>query len=295
MKLLITGANGQLGQELRRQLKEGGSVLGPIPERLQRATVVPVDVEEANLANRHDAATLIQRYSPDAVINCAAFTNVDGCESEPDTAFGANAIAARNVALACDEIGATLVHLSTDYVFPGSAGAPIPETALTAPQSVYGATKRLGEEYVKQFCKKWFIVRTSWLYGLYGNNFVKTILRLARENGSVKVVADQVGNPTNAEDLAHHLLKLVPTQEYGVYHCTGNGICSWYDFAAEIIRLWGIKADVLPCTSEEFPRPAKRPAYSALDHAMLRATVGDEMRDWKDAIAHFYTQAGKEF
>lgn len=290
MKILITGAAGQLGQEIQRQLTAGGSALGPVPERLALASVIPVDIDEVDLTNRHDTAALVRRYAPYAVINCAAFTNVDKCESEPDAAFAANALIPRNLALACDEVGAKLVHLSTDYVFSGNASAPLPETALPAPNTVYGATKLLGEEYVKAFSKQWFIVRTAWLYGREGANFVKTILRLVRENGSAKVVSDQIGNPTNAEDLAHHLLQMVPSREYGVYHCTGNGVCNWYDFACEIVRLWGVDATVTPCTTEEFPRPAPRPAYSALDHAMLRATIGDNMRPWQQALEQFYTE-----
>ncbi|MFV0414153.1 MAG: dTDP-4-dehydrorhamnose reductase [Oscillospiraceae bacterium] len=290
MKILITGAAGQLGQELQRQLQEGGSSLGPLPERLQLATVIPVDLPDADLSNRHDTAALIRRYAPYAVVNCAAYTNVDNCEKQPDTAFAANAIAPRNVAMACEEVGAKLLHISTDYVLSGEASAPVPETALPAPRSVYGYTKLLGEEYVKNVCSQWFILRTAWLYGQNGNNFVKTILRLARENGSAKVVNDQFGNPTNAEDLAHHILKLIPTKEYGLYHCTNNEVCSWFDFASEIVRLWDIDAAVSPCTTEEFPRPAKRPAYSALDNAMLRATIGDEMRPWQQAIAAYHQQ-----
>lgn len=290
MKILITGAAGQLGQEIQRQLTAGGSALGPVPERLALASVIPVDIDEVDLTNRHDTAALVRRYAPYAVINCAAFTNVDKCESEPDAAYAANALIPRNLALACDEVGAKLVHLSTDYVFSGNASAPLPETALPAPNTVYGATKLLGEEYVKAFSKQWFIVRTAWLYGREGANFVKTILRLVRENGSAKVVSDQIGNPTNAEDLAHHLLQMVPSREYGVYHCTGNGVCSWYDFACEIVRLWGVDATVTPCTTEEFPRPAPRPAYSALDHAMLRATIGDNMRPWQQALEQFYNE-----
>lgn len=299
MKILITGAAGQLGRELQRQLAAGGSALGPLPQRLELATVIPVDIDTADLSNRHDTAALLRHYAPYAVINCAAFTNVDKCETEPDTAFAANAVAARNVALACAEVDAKLVHVSTDYVFPGTATAPIAETAQTAPRSVYGATKLLGEEYVKAFSKKWFIARTAWLYGREGGNFVKTILRVGRERGGATVVDDQHGNPTNAEDLAHHLLQLVPTKEYGLYHMTGNGECSWYEFTKEIYRLWGLDAKVTPCSSEEYqrnvaPQAAPRPAYSALDNAMLRTTIGDGMRPWQEAIAHFYNEMKDE-
>ena len=195
--------------------------------------------------------------------------------------------------MAAEEIGAKLVHVSTDYVFSGDAAQPVWEYDLPAPRSVYGKTKLLGEQYVQQFCTHYLIVRTAWLYGYAGNNFVKTILRLARQNGGVTVVDDQLGNPTNAADLAHEILNLLVTKEYGVYHCTGEGVCSWCEFAAEIIRLSGIPATVTPCTTEQFIAGAKkqiapRPAYSALENAMLKATIGNEMRDWKTALACFF-------
>lgn len=297
MKLLITGAAGQLGTELRRQLAEGGSALGPIPEKLRRATVIATDVgaegmRALDITDRHEVAAFVRHHQPDAIISCAAYTNVDGCETNRDAAFAVNAIGARNLALAAEEVGAKLVHVSTDYVFPGNAGEPLAEYEQPAPISMYGKTKRLGEEYVQQLCTKYFIVRTAWLYGYAGKNFVKTMVRAGKARGALTVVNDQLGNPTNAEDLAHHLLKLVVTKEYGVYHCTGTGVCSWYDFAAEIIRLSGVQATVTPCTSAEYkqmnPASADRPAYSALDNAMLRANVGDEMRPWREALACFF-------
>lgn len=294
MKILITGAKGQLGTELQRQLREGGSALGPLPQRLHLASIIPVDIEDGDLTDRHETAGILRRYAPDAVIHCAAYTNVDACEDHFDDAFAVNAIAARNVAMGCEEIGAKMLHVSTDYVFSGQGDSPVSEASSTAPQSAYGRTKLLGEEYVKSLCSRWFIVRTSWLYGRTGNNFVRTIVRVAKEKGALKVVNDQLGNPTNAEDLAHHILSLATTKEFGLYHCTGNGICSWYDFAAEIVRLWGINATVTPCTTEEYASPTKRPAYSALDHTMLRTTIGDNMRPWQEALAHFHSEMKNE-
>lgn len=298
MKILITGANGQLGTELLRQLSAGKSALGPIPEALKGAQAVGVDMEDGDLAVQAEAFALVGRHAPDVVINCAAFTNVDGCETQQDAAFAANAVAARNLARACEARGAKIIHVSTDYVFAGNGERPYVETDLPAPRSVYGGTKLMGESYLREFCSRWFIVRTAWLYGKNGKNFVKTMQALARERGAVTVVSDQMGNPTNAEDLAHHLLKLAPTEEYGLYHCTGEGVCSWFDFADEIIRASGIKADVTPCTTEEFskiaPQSAPRPAYSALDNAMLRLTVGNEMRPWKEALGDYIRSQGKE-
>ncbi len=292
MKLLITGAKGQLGTELLRILRAGESELGPVPERLLRATVIATDVDTLDITNRHEVAVFARHHQPDAIISCAAYTNVDGCEVNRDDAFAVNVIGARNLALAAEEIGAKLLHVSTDYVFAGNASAPVSECEQPCPVSVYGKTKLLGEEYVRQFCSHSFIVRTAWLYGYAGKNFVKTILRVAEEKGKVQVVNDQLGNPTNAADLAHHILKLIVTKDYGVYHCTNEGVCSWYDFAAEIVRLAGINATVTPCTAAEYaamyPDSARRPAYSALDNSMLRGTVGNEMRPWQEALECFF-------
>ena len=172
-------------------------------------------------------------------------------------------------------------------MFSGVGEKPLTEYDLTAPYSVYGKTKLLGENYVREFCSKYYIVRTAWLYGYVGHNFVYTMRRLGKEKDSINVVNDQIGNPTHANDLAYHILKLIETDEYGVYHCTGKGECSWYDFAKMIIELSGEKCTVNPCTSEEYKTPAKRPEYSSLDNMMLRNTVGDEMRNWQDAIKSF--------
>lgn len=288
MKILITGANGQLGTELRRCLDAGRTELGPLPEKLLRATVLPTDVDTLDITSRHEVAAFVRHHAPDAIISCAAYTNVDGCETHAEDAFRVNAIGARNLALAAEEIGAKLVHVSTDYVFPGTAAAPVSEMELPAPLSVYGKTKYLGEQYVREFCTHYFIVRTAWLYGYTGKNFVRTILRAAKEKGSVRVVNDQFGNPTSAADLAHHILKLLVTKEYGVYHCTNEGVCSWYDFACEIVRLGGVDASVLPCTTAEYASPTQRPAYSALENRMLACTVGNEMRPWQQALAAFF-------
>lgn len=288
MKILITGAKGQLGSELVKVLKNGVSELGPIGEKLMRSTVIPTDVDELDITNRHEVAVFVRHHNPDVIISCAAYTNVDGCETNCDDAFKVNALGARNLAMAAAETGAKLVHVSTDYVFAGNAKKPVSEYELPCPQSVYGKTKLLGEEYVKQMCPHYFIVRTAWLYGYEGKNFVKTIMRVAKEKGEVTVVNDQIGNPTNAADLAYYILKLVTTKEYGIYHCTNEGECSWYDFAAEIVRLSGINALVKPCTSAEYKSPTKRPEYSALDKMMLRCTTGCEMRTWQDALKCFF-------
>ncbi|WP_370828654.1 dTDP-4-dehydrorhamnose reductase [Fournierella massiliensis] len=292
MKILITGASGQLGTEIQRQLKNGGSALGPVPERLKNATVIATDVAELDITDRDATIAFVRRHQPDTIISCAAFTNVDGCETNPEAAFKVNAIGASNLAQAAERINARLIHVSTDYVFRGEGNKPLDESERVDPKSVYGKTKALGEEYVKNFCHRYFIVRTAWLYGYAGKNFVKTIVNAGKKFGRLEVVSDQLGNPTNAEDLAHHILQLAVSHDYGVYHCTGEGVCSWYEFASEIIRLSGVDATVAPCTSAEYsakhPAAADRPAWSALENRMLACTVGNHMRDWKEALADFF-------
>jgi len=198
-----------------------------------------------------------------------------------------NAIAPGNIARFAEKQGAKLVHVSTDYVFDGKADTPYTEDDTPSPATVYGGSKLLGELGVKDNCSRAFIVRTAWLYGKTGNNFVKTIHKIASENDRITVVYDQVGNPTNANDLAHHILKIGACEDYGIYHVTGGGICSWFEFAKEIVRLSGLKCEVAPVTTDEYPRPAPRPAFSAMDHMRLLETVGDEMRPWQEALASF--------
>ena len=249
-------------------------------------------MNELDITDRDATIAFVRRHQPDTIISCAAFTNVDGCETNPEAAFKVNAIGASNLAQAAERINARLIHVSTDYVFRGEGNKPLDESERVDPKSVYGKTKALGEEYVKNFCHRYFIVRTAWLYGYAGKNFVKTIVNAGKKFGKLEVVSDQLGNPTNAEDLAHHILQLAVSHDYGVYHCTGEGICSWYEFASEIIRLSGADATVAPCTSAEYsakhPAAADRPAWSALENRMLACTVGNQMRDWKVALADFF-------
>ena len=288
MKILITGSNGMLATQVITDLKRGYTELGEVPAALKGAELLLADVDTLDITDKAAVETYMAANTPDIVINCAAYTNVDGCESNQDTAFMVNAIGSRNLATGCENIGAKLVHVSTDYVFRGDEPTPRREYDMPWPISAYGKTKYAGEEFVRQYCKKSFIVRTAWLYGYTGKNFVKTMVWLATEKGGAKVVNDQHGNPTNAADLSHHLLKIAASEEYGTYHCTGNGECTWFEFAAEIARLAGYEGVMKPCTSEEFPTPTKRPAYSSLDNMMLRVTVGDEMRHWKDALKAYF-------
>jgi dTDP-4-dehydrorhamnose reductase len=293
MKILITGAKGQLGNELISIIKSGQAEIGKISDDVKKAEVIALDIDELDITNFNQVKEKVNEIRPDVVINCAAATNVDECESNEDFAFRVNSLGPKNLAVACEAVNSKLVQVSTDYVFSGTGNKALREYDSTNPYSVYGKTKLLGEKYVQQFSSKYFIVRTAWLYGSVGHNFVYTMLKLAKEKDRITVVNDQRGNPTSANDLAYHILKLIKTEEYGVYHCTGNGECTWYDFAKTIIELSGQKCEIKPCTSEEYKTPAKRPKYSSLDNMMLRNTVGDEMRDWKDAIQSFIRNLDK--
>ena len=297
MKILITGSNGQLGNELQNIIATGKAEIGEVSNKIKNAEVIAVDVDKLDITNLEQVKKVLNEEKPDVVINCAAATNVDGCESNKDLAFKINALGPRNLAMIAEEIGAKIVQVSTDYVFKGVGEVPLDETELVSPVSAYGKTKLAGENFVKEFSNKYFIVRTAWLYGYVGHNFVYTMMKLGKDKEALSVVNDQLGNPTHANDLAYHILKLIETDEYGVYHCTGKGQCSWYDFASEIMKLSERSCKVNPCTSKEYkamyPNSADRPAYSSLDNMMLRCTVADEMRDWREALKTFIDKIDK--
>jgi dTDP-4-dehydrorhamnose reductase len=216
----------------------------------------------------------------------------DGAEADYDGAFRINAVGTQNLAAGCLETAARMVYVSTDYVFDGQTRQPYREFDFVNPQNVYGITKRHGEEIVRQLLGRHYIVRTAWLYG-EGNNFARTMLNLAAKNSTLKVVNDQIGTPTSTVDLAKTIFALLATDAYGTYHGTCQGQCSWYEFACEIFRQTGKQVKVLPVATDEFPRPAKRPAYSVLDNYMLRMTVGDPMRNWQNALADYITGLNK--
>lgn len=284
MKILITGAGGQLAYELQDAIATGHTQIGPIPSVYADADVMALTRAELDVSDMHSIDLLMLDNRFDLIINCAAMTNVDGCESDMHAARAANAVGPQLLAFAARRADSKLVHISTDYVFDGTATEPYVEEDMPNPQTVYGRSKLEGELFVSNFWEKHYIVRTSWLYGRKGPNFVKTMLRLARENGAIKVVADQFGNPTNANDLAYEILQIAATDNYGTYHCTGEGVCSWYDFACCIVDEVGIACEKTPCTTDEFPRPARRPAYSALRNKHLEDTIGNEMRPWQEAL-----------
>ena len=287
MKLLITGGSGQLGTEIIKQLMCGKCCLGLLPGELAGAEILSPSRSELDICNRSAVTKYISDNKPDAVIHCAAVTNVDGCEDMPDLCNEVNGASVAYIGSACENIGAKLVYLSTDYVFSGDNQEPYKTDDECDPASAYGKSKRLGEINALKYCSRSFIVRASWIYGLKGKNFVKTIIRKASSAAEINVVDDQRGSPTNAEDLAFHILKLVVTEKYGIYQCTGTGICSWYEFAKEIVAQRGLDCIVLPCSSSQYPQKAKRPLYSAMDNSSIDNAVGNEMRCWKDALKDY--------
>jgi len=292
MHILITGCKGQLGNELRVQIERGISEIGPIPSCYADARIDCIDIDDLDISDADSVAAWFDAHDTyDLVINCAAMTNVDGCESDFATAFKANALGPMNLARACARTGAKLVHVSTDYVFPGTDPQPRRETDAPAPISAYGRSKLAGEGLALAANPQTFVVRTAWLYGYVGRNFVKTMLALGASHDAVTVVDDQLGNPTSAADLAHELLSLAVTDNYGIYHCTNEGTCSWADFAQAIMEGAGLACRVERCTSADWkrmhPESADRPAYSSLENALLASTIGNDMRPWREALATY--------
>ena len=281
--LLITGAAGQLGQAL-------------VPEAGRQGwEVVATDAPELDITDSRMVWRELARLRPEVVINAAAATQVDALESDPDGALKVNGLGPRNLAVACRRLGLKLIHISTDYVFDGAKPGPYVEWDATGPLSVYGRTKLLGEELVRQQCPDHFIVRTAWLYGLPGPNFVTAILARSRSlgpGGELKVVADQRGTPTSALALAPQLLALAGTEAFGTYHASCQGDTTWYGFASLILQTAGIEAGITPCTTEEFPRPAPRPANSVLDNRMLQVAGLDLMPSWQAAFQQFWEAHG---
>lgn len=279
-KLIVTGCNGQLGRAINKEIEKIGGY-----------EIINTDVTDnapvkLDITNVDSVVELFKSQQPYAVINCAAHTNVNACESQWDLAYKINAIGPRNLAIAATQTGAKMIHVSTDYVFNGEATEPINEFAPTDPLGAYGKTKLEGENFVRSFADKWFIFRTAWLYG-DGNNFAKTMLKLAEDRDEVSVVGDQFGTPTTAMELARAITHLLPTDNYGIFHATCEGSCSWADFASEVFKAAGKDTKVKYITTDEYPTPAKRPAYSVLDNYMLRLTTDYKFKEWHDALDEY--------
>lgn len=276
MRVLVIGHNGQLGSALMHVLRRDPSV-----------TVRGVDYPDIDIADEQSVRHVFGGFDPDFVVNCAAYTAVDAAETDEDRALAINGLGPRHIAAQCREAGAWLVHVSTDYVFDGTASSPYAEDAQPSPTSAYGRTKLAGELAVRELLpQSHYLVRTAWLYGLQGNNFVKTMLRLERERETVAVVTDQVGQPTYAADLAEQIAMLMDRRpQPGTYHGTNSGEVSWFGFTREIFRLAGADPErVVPTTSAEFVRPAPRPAYSVLGHDRWTEQGLPEMRPWLAAL-----------
>lgn len=275
-KIIVTGCNGQLGRAINEQY--AGS---------SQYELVNTDVAELDITNVDAVLALSREVKPYAIINCAAYTNVDRCEVDVDLAYKINAIGARNLAIAAADADAKLVHVSTDYVFPGTCPKPLTEFDEPGPISMYGKTKYAGEQFVRQFADKFFMIRTAWLYG-DGHNFAKTMLALSEKMDTIGVVKDQFGSPTSAAELAKCIKYLVETDNYGLFHGTCEGDTNWAEFAATVLRLAGKSTQIEPITSEEykrrFPASASRPAYSILENYMLKLTTDFSFAHWQDAI-----------
>lgn len=284
--VLVTGANGQLGRALRIALAATDA-----PSTLASAHVDWVDLSELDISNMDGVEAWFDANGPyDYVFNCAAFTNVDGCETDFPAAFAANALGPMNLARACAGCGATLVHVSTDYVFPGTDPGDRTEADVPAPISAYGRSKLAGEGLALSANPRTHVVRTAWLYG-DGRNFVRTMLSLGATRDEVTVVDDQLGNPTSANDLARELCRIATSDTYGVWHCTNEGVCSWADLAEAAFQISGTECHVARCSSADWkrlnPQSASRPAFSALENAKLKATIGNTMRPWREALTDY--------
>ncbi len=275
MTTLLIGANGQLGRELRQAFNDHD--------------LVPLTHADCEVTDSAQVRDTVCKYRPELILNTAAYHRVDECEDHPARAFAVNAIAVRDLGIAAKEVGAVLVHFSTDYVFAGRQRRPYREVDPPGPLSVYATSKLAGECFVRAILERHFVIRTCGLYGLAGSrgkggNFVETMLRLAREGREIRVVGDQILTPTSAKELARKVRQLVETGQYGLYHITNNGECSWYQFAAAIFELSGMRACLAETTSAAYGARATRPAYSVLENANLGRLGLDDLRDWREAL-----------
>lgn len=280
MKILVTGAYGQLGNELKF-----------LSEDFPQWQFLFTDADTLDITNEPAVEICFQQKRPDFVINCAAYTAVDKAETDAGTAEKINATAPKYLARHAQKRGTKIIHISTDYVFDGTACTPYSETDAVNPQGVYGATKLRGEQNCRTENPESIIIRTSWLYSTFGNNFVKTMLRLSNEREKINVVFDQIGTPTYAADLASTILSIIQAAENkaekfipGIYHYSNEGVASWYDFAKAVFEISGVTCQIFPVLSDQFPTPAKRPNYSVLNKAKIRTNFGIEIPYWRDSL-----------
>ncbi len=272
MKVLITGAAGQLGVDLQHVFAAAGD------------DVVALDRAALDITDRKGVLAALEHHRPDVVLHSAAYTKVDACETETETAWSVNTTGTWYLAQAADQVGAEMVSLSSDYVFDGTLGRPYTEFDPVGPRSVYGRTKEAAEQKVREALPRHYIVRTSWVHGVHGANFARTMLRLGRERGAVSVVDDQTGSPTFTPDLAAQIRQLLHTGLYGTYHVTNTGHCTWFEFARAIFDMAGVSVDLTPTDTASFGAPAHRPQYSVLDNLMTRQIGLDTMPVWEESL-----------
>ena len=274
-KIIILGAKGQLGNEFQELEKQFPSF-----------TFFFYDVAEMDIVNKDLVEKGISEIKPDYVVNCAAYTAVDKAETDEELAYAINSEAVRNIAVACAVNGVKFIHISTDYVFDGEASEPYNEDSPVNPFSVYGLSKLHGEKEALQADKEVIIIRTAWVYSTYGNNFVKTMMRLMMTKPEIGVVADQYGSPTYARDLAVAIMQIISDGKWvpGIYHFTNDGVINWFDFASEIRKLSGLSCIIHPNTTDQYPTPAKRPKYSVLDKTKIQQTFGVKLKKWKESL-----------
>ena len=280
MKVLVTGYNGQLGFDVIRELDS------------RSVECRGVDRDDFDITNRDETVGYICNYKPDAVIHCAAYTAVDRAEDDEENCRRVNVDGTENIAIACEKIGAKMLYVSTDYVYGGAGDTPFEPSDMTDPKNVYGRTKLDGEKAVMKHLKKYFIVRTSWVFGINGGNFVKTMLRLGSERDELNVVCDQVGSPTYTPDLARLICDLIATERYGIYHGTNENYCSWAEFASEIMKLGGKNTRINPVRSEEYPVKAERPHNSRLSKKCLDDAGIKRLPTWQNALKRFIKELG---
>lgn len=274
MKVLIIGSEGMLGHDLVDILSKENEI--------STTTIYTLDITDIDKTIR-----TVKKMDPEVVVHAAAFTDVDGSESNQDLAYKVNVLGTRNVAVSCREANSKLVYISTDYVFDGTKGSSYCEYDKPNPLSVYGKTKYLGEVYIRDILNEFYITRTSWLYGFHGPNFAKTMLQLAETNDTISVVDDQIGSPTYTVDLSNAIAELIKKPAYGIYHITNSDHCSWYEYAKEIFKNAGIDVEVKPVSTEEFPRPAARPKYSVLNNYNWEMEGFKKLRSYKDALKDY--------
>lgn len=275
MKVLVTGAKGQLGHDVVNELTMRGH------------EAIGVDIDEMDITDFESVSRVLKETDPDAVIHCAAYTAVDAAEDNIDLCRRVNAYGTENIAKVCGELDCKLMYISTDYVFDGQGERPWEPDDKRDPLNVYGQTKYEGELAVEKYVRKYFTVRIAWVFGVNGKNFIKTMLNLGKTRDRITVVDDQVGSPTYTYDLARLLVDMIETDQYGRYHATNEGLCSWYEFAKEIFRQAGLSVEVLPVSSAQYPAKAKRPSNSRMSKAKLTQNGFTPLPPWQDALARY--------